>query len=152
MSRSNSLFPKLFCFLSAMLLAAAAPSVAHAQAGRVSGTVTDSSHAPLAGTQITIVGTRMSTVSDGSGHYSISGVPAGSYTVRVQRIGQRAKAIENVTVTPGQTTNVDVSLATVPLSLGGAHDIDNIAAACVSCNSSKCDTPLEVWLATRTIS
>jgi iron complex outermembrane receptor protein len=119
MSRSNSLFPKLFCFLSAMLLAAAAPSVAHAQAGRVSGTVTDSSHAPLAGTQITIVGTHMSTVSDGSGHYSIGGVPAGSYTVRVQRIGQRAKAIENVTVTPGQTTNVDVSLATVPLSLGG---------------------------------
>ena len=34
-----------------------------------------------------------------------------------------------------------------PLALGGAHDIDNIAAACRSCNSSKRDTPLLLWLA-----
>ena len=34
-----------------------------------------------------------------------------------------------------------------PLSLGGAHDIENIAAVCQSCNCSKNDTPLLVWLA-----
>jgi 5-methylcytosine-specific restriction endonuclease McrA len=34
-----------------------------------------------------------------------------------------------------------------PLALGGAHDIDNIAAACLSCNTSKSDTPLLLWLA-----
>ena len=38
-----------------------------------------------------------------------------------------------------------------PLSLGGAHDIDNIAAACQSCNSSKNDAPLVVWLARRAL-
>lgn len=36
-----------------------------------------------------------------------------------------------------------------PLSTGGEHDIDNIAAACASCNSSKRNMPLLVWLAKR---
>lgn len=34
-----------------------------------------------------------------------------------------------------------------PLKPGGAHDIDNIAACCRSCNSSKGATPLNLWLA-----
>ena len=36
-----------------------------------------------------------------------------------------------------------------PLARHGAHDIDNITAACRPCNSSKSDTPLIVWLARR---
>lgn len=38
-----------------------------------------------------------------------------------------------------------------PLSRGGAHDPDNIVAACKSCNSSKHDTPLALWLALRAL-
>jgi 5-methylcytosine-specific restriction endonuclease McrA len=38
-----------------------------------------------------------------------------------------------------------------PLRRGGQHDIDNIAPACKSCNSSKHDTPLLVWLAKRAL-
>lgn len=37
-----------------------------------------------------------------------------------------------------------------PLSLGGAHDPENAVASCKSCNSSKGDTPLLLWLALRT--
>lgn len=36
-----------------------------------------------------------------------------------------------------------------PLLHGGAHDAENIAPACKSCNSSKRDMPLLVWLARR---
>lgn len=36
-----------------------------------------------------------------------------------------------------------------PLARGGAHDVANLAAACKSCNSSKHDTTLVVWLARR---
>lgn len=36
-----------------------------------------------------------------------------------------------------------------PLNLGGSHDPDNIVPACKRCNSSKNDTPLLLWLATR---
>ncbi|MEO5904165.1 MAG: TonB-dependent receptor [Gemmatimonadaceae bacterium] len=119
MTRSRSLFPALFYILSALLLVAAAPSLASAQTGRISGTVTDSSRAALAGTQITVAGTRYSSVSDGSGHYSIGGIPAGTYQVRVQRIGQRAQIIPSVVVKAGEENHIDVALATVPLSLGG---------------------------------
>lgn len=38
-----------------------------------------------------------------------------------------------------------------PLALDGEHDVENTAAACRSCNSSKSDTPLLVWLAKRAI-
>ena len=36
-----------------------------------------------------------------------------------------------------------------PISRGGRHDVDNVAAACRSCNSSKNATPLLVWMARR---
>jgi len=39
-----------------------------------------------------------------------------------------------------------------PLSRGGAHDVGNIAAACMPCNRSKIDTTLIVWLAQRAAS
>lgn len=38
-----------------------------------------------------------------------------------------------------------------PISRGGAHEAENIAAACKSCNSSKNDTPLVLWLAKRRV-
>lgn len=34
-----------------------------------------------------------------------------------------------------------------PLSLGGAHDPENVAPACMRCNRTKNDRPLLVWLA-----
>ena len=36
-----------------------------------------------------------------------------------------------------------------PLVSGGAHDVNNVVAVCATCNSSKGDTPLLVWLAKR---
>ena len=33
----------------------------------------------------------------------------------------------------------------VPLAEGGAHDVDNLAPACLSCNSSKSAKPLDEW-------
>jgi 5-methylcytosine-specific restriction endonuclease McrA len=36
-----------------------------------------------------------------------------------------------------------------PLALGGAHDAENVVAACKPCNSSKGDTHVLVWMASR---
>src|SRR5687767_12922663 len=119
MSRYKSLFSTLFTVLSFALLAAAMPSSAAAQTGRISGAVTDSTRAALGGTQVTVVGTRFSGVSDVTGRYTIGGVPAGTYDLRVQRLGQRAQTVTGVVVTAGQETQINVALATVPLSLGG---------------------------------
>jgi 5-methylcytosine-specific restriction endonuclease McrA len=38
-----------------------------------------------------------------------------------------------------------------PLSRGGAHDPENLVAACRNCNSSKRQSPLLVWLVRRTL-
>ncbi|MEO8576071.1 MAG: TonB-dependent receptor [Gemmatimonadales bacterium] len=119
MSRSRCLFSTLFTVLSVALLTAAMPSSAAAQAGRIAGAVTDSTRAALGGTQVTVVGTRYNGFSDASGRFSIVGVPAGTYNLRVQRLGQRAQTVNGVVVTAGQETQVNVSLAAVPLSLGG---------------------------------
>lgn len=37
----------------------------------------------------------------------------------------------------------------VPLAAGGTNDLENLVPACKSCNSSKQDKPLLVWLAER---
>ena len=119
MSRFRSLVITALSLASAALLASASASPAQAQTGRIAGIVTDSTRAALAGTQVTVVGTRLSGVTDTGGRFSISGVPAGTYEVRVQRLGQRAQVVSGVVVTAGQSTDLNVSLATVPLSLGG---------------------------------
>ena len=99
MSRFRSLVITLMTLASATLLAAATPSSAEAQTGRIAGIVTDSTRAALAGTQVTVVGTRYSAVTDPSGRFSITGIPAGTYEVRVQRLGQRAQVVSGVVVT-----------------------------------------------------
>lgn len=119
MSRTRSLLSTLFSAICIGLLSAAIPASAAAQTGKIAGTVTDSTRATLGGTQVSVVGTRFNSVSDVSGRYSITGVPAGTYDLRVQRIGQRAQTVSGVVVKSGEETRINVSLATVPLSLGG---------------------------------
>jgi len=119
MSRVKSFATAALSLASVIILAAATPSWAAAQTGRISGTVTDSARAALPGTQVTVVGTRFTGVTDPSGRFSISGIPAGTYDIRIQRLGQRAQIVNAVVVTSGGDTPLNVSLATVPLSLGG---------------------------------
>jgi outer membrane receptor for ferrienterochelin and colicins len=102
-----------------VLLVALGPAAAVAQAGRISGTVTDSAKAPLLGAQIGVVGTRLSTTTDASGRFAISGLEAGTYEVRVQRIGQQMRTVDGVAVRAGEDTRLDVTLARAPLSLAG---------------------------------
>lgn len=98
---------------------AAAPAVAAAQAGSLSGLVTDSAKSPLPGTQVTVVGTRFGATSGLDGRYRVVGVPAGTYTIRVQRIGSMAKSVEGVSITAGQDTKLDLTLQASALQLGG---------------------------------
>ena len=106
-------------FARAMLLVALGPAAALAQSGRISGTVTDSAKAPMAGAQIGVVGTRHGALTDAGGRFSISGIDAGTYEVRVQRLGERMQSVTGVVVRAGEETRVDVTLARAPLSLAG---------------------------------
>jgi iron complex outermembrane receptor protein len=119
MSIRTSSFPTVFCFLVLVFLGIALPATSAAQSGRISGTVTDSSKAPLVGAQVTVVGTRLRTVTDEGGHFAIGNVNAGTYEVRAQRIGQQAQSVSGVVVRSGEDARVDVSLSQAPLTLAG---------------------------------
>ncbi len=94
----------------ALALAAAFPLAAQ-QVGEVTGTVTDSaSGQPLPGAQVSIVGTLLGTQVATTGHYAIRNVPAGTRTVRVQRLGY-AVSERSVTVPAGGTVTVNFTVA-----------------------------------------
>jgi outer membrane receptor for ferrienterochelin and colicins len=119
MSIRTSSLPTIFCFLALLFLGIALPATSAAQSGRISGTVTDSSRAPLVGAQITVVGTNLHTVTDEGGRFAIANVSAGTYEVRAQRIGQQAQSVPGVVVRSGEDARVNVSLSPAPLSLAG---------------------------------
>lgn len=80
--------------------------------GVISGQAVDSmSQQPLAGVTIAIEGTQLGTITRDNGGYLLSGVPAGTHTLRAIRIGY-APQTQTVTVTAGATTSADFALQT----------------------------------------
>ncbi|CAN5818008.1 TonB-dependent receptor [soil metagenome] len=89
-----------------------------AQQGTVRGQVVDAqSGQPLATAQVVVVGTTLGALSDASGNYVISGVPAGLYTVQVTRLGHAQTQRENVSVSAGASVTVDFQMRTSALAL-----------------------------------
>lgn len=88
-----------------------------ANTGTIAGRVTDgASGQPIAAAQISIVGTTTGTITNGDGQYTLRGVPAGSITLRVLRVGY-SESRQTVTVAGGQTVTLDITLTSVPASL-----------------------------------
>ena len=93
-------------------LVAGAPSVAaQAGTGRLVGSVTDSARTPIANARITVVGTNRGALSGADGRYVVGGIPAGTYVVRVQRVGDLARTFPAVTIAAGGTATLDAVLA-----------------------------------------
>jgi len=82
----------------------------HAQNGSITGTVTTSDGQPAEFVNIVLEKTTKGTVVNEAGHYLISKVPAGSYTITASFTGLiTQKGI--VTVTAGETSSVNFTLA-----------------------------------------
>lgn len=85
-----------------------ATSPLHPRVGIISGTVTsDATGEPLPGVNVVIEGTKQGTATNASGEYSITGVEAGTYTVRASFIGYGDEVEQGVEVADGKTTTVD---------------------------------------------
>jgi len=99
----------------------AAASAADAQSGTIAGKVTQSDGgAPIAGAAVTVQSgatdvARGTSSEDGS--FRIGNIPAGTYSVRVTRIGFSARTTQNVVVTAGGTATVNVALGEVAAQL-----------------------------------
>ena len=102
------------------LLLAAVPMVAHAQNGRVTGTVIDAeTGAPLASVQVYIQATSTGALTNNSGTFTLENVPPGTYTLIAQRIGYQESRQEGVSVTDGTTTSLTLQMAQQVLALQG---------------------------------
>jgi TonB-dependent starch-binding outer membrane protein SusC len=87
------------------------------QAGEVTGRVTDkASGQPLAGAQITVVGTTIRALTAQDGRFRVVNVTAGAHTVRVSFIGY-GSSTQPVTVSAGGSAQVDFAIAQVPVGL-----------------------------------
>ncbi|MCA9738573.1 MAG: SusC/RagA family TonB-linked outer membrane protein [Gemmatimonadota bacterium] len=85
--------------------------------GTVTGRVTDAAtQAPMGSTQVFLVGTGLGTLTSQNGRFIILNVPAGTHTLRVERIGFTT-IDRQVTVGAGQSVTEDFQLATEPLGL-----------------------------------
>ena len=107
--------------LLALLTAAwfAVPGTAAAQStGQVSGAVTAEDGRPLSGASVSVQGTELGTLTDASGRFTISNVPAGEQTVQVRMIGY-APATSSVTVSAGQPASANFALTPTAVELEG---------------------------------
>ena len=92
------------------VLLAAAPAWAQDRGG-IAGKVSDkrTSHAiPFA--TVTVVGAQKGGLTDSEGKYHITGLPAGTYEVRIQFLGYAPVSQPNVVVTPGRTLTLNIAM------------------------------------------
>src|SRR5690349_18113827 len=103
--------------LAALVALVPAALAAQTATGRVTGVITDENHMPVQGAQVSLSGTTLGGLTGLDGRYTIGGVPAGSYELRVQRIGQRPRAVPGVVVRAGEATTTDASLEAAAATL-----------------------------------
>lgn len=106
------LMPMLALVMGVVIAGALSISPAIAQeTGRVTGTVTaQGSQQPLSGVQISVVGTRVGSLTDDNGEFVIREVPVGTQTLQARMIGY-GNASQQVDVVAGQTVNVDMVIS-----------------------------------------
>lgn len=108
--------PTIRTLLTALLLA---PAAAGAQTGRIAGTVSDPSRAPVYAAQVSVTGTRQVATTDEQGRYIIVNVAPGTYDVTFRRIGQQPTTVAGVAVRAGEETRVDATIAAAVFQLAG---------------------------------
>ena len=120
------------------------PLNAQGSEGTIRGTVTDQSQSPIAGVTLQI-GVRTG-VTQADGSYRISGIPAGTDTLRARMIGY-SPAARVVTVIAGQTVNADFALTASAVNLAelvvvgyGEQAAGNISGAVTSVSSDEFNT------------
>jgi TonB-dependent receptor len=98
-----------FTALLTLTLFSLAPAGAQTTHGSISGRVVDSGGAVLPGAKVELQPGGFSTVSDGTGQFAFTNVPAGDYTLTVNYVGF-AGFSKPVKVTAGQTAHFDASM------------------------------------------
>lgn len=109
--------PIRFGALLAAALLAGVARTGWAQQGTIAGLVTDQlNNAPVAGARLLLGNTNRTAITNTSGHYAFTAVPAGSYELRVIAVGFRA-LLKVVQVDASGSANADFALTRAVISL-----------------------------------
>jgi len=117
----------------------------HAQDGVITGRIADPSGATLPGVDVSLTSPALiggrSTVSDEQGNYRLALLPPGVYSVRFQLQGFGTVVREGVTLTPGFTSSLSITMdvATVAetVTVVGQSPVIDVTNAVVATNFSK---------------
>jgi Carboxypeptidase regulatory-like domain len=97
-----------------LLVAFAFPISAQTPSGEISGVVSDSNGAVVAGVRVTLTNSATNAIrevqSNDSGLYAIPALPPGIYTLKVEKTGFRAVERRNIEVLVGSANRIDVAL------------------------------------------
>lgn len=89
------------------------------ETGEVTGQIlSEDTEQPLPGVVVRVRGTQRGAVSDGDGRFTIRGVPSGSRVLEISVMGYRSESLA-VDVPPGAPAQVEISLVSRPLEVGG---------------------------------
>lgn len=72
--------------------------------GMLSGIITDRDNRTLSGVIVKVLGTVRGAYSKANGKYTVTNIPAGTYSVRYSSIGKKTVVIKNVLIKPDKTT------------------------------------------------
>lgn len=132
--------------------------------GRITGHVFDpNTQAAVAGAAVIVQGTQLGTRTAADGSYTIAGVPAGVYILRVEKTGVLS-ALQRIAVTAGETVTVDFGMARVkdypaepealprdeeaPANERGALQLEGTAKSSApmgAANRVQCQSPATTW-------
>ena len=89
---------------------AAPAGAATASPGKLAGRVLDERQQPLAYANVIVLGTRVGTMTNENGEYTIPGVPPGTYEIKVMATGYDPEIRAGVVVEGGQTSQTDLQV------------------------------------------
>jgi len=98
--------------IATLMLLVVSASLAGAQTGSLHGRVFDrGTGEELIGANVLLVGTTMGANTDIDGKFTVRGVPAGTYSVRISFVGYVAQVVSEVQITADQEFKLDVALS-----------------------------------------
>ena len=109
---------RLALFLSCLIPIANGLTAQTPTTGAVTGSVRDSSGAPIPNAQVFAIGTTRSVLADSLGTYRLDGMAPGRYDLRAAFVGYRPMAIRRVDVIGEMMTRLDFTLATAITDVG----------------------------------
>ena len=124
MNNVSSFRPVLLA--SAVLLCVSTATYAQSDLGSISGFIRDPSSASVPNAKVTVrnqTGLERQATSDESGHYTITNIPPGLYSIRVEAPGFKRFESSNNKLDPSSNLSIDASL-----SVGAATETVEVSA------------------------